>query len=170
MYHHVASWGRGVRSNIIISTHEKSTFLRFRILRFFQDKRRPWSASASWCHINFTKCRHRRWLSQENQVWKSCASKFMISFELRFDNILSEQKWIFTANLWNFQAAWALITEFCANSTVHGVRYFTEAKRHWSERCGIDTFHVCLIFDAHIHSVWIVNVLLARNHIFQIRN
>lgn len=24
--------------------------------------------------------------------------------------------------------------EFCANSSIHGVRYFTERKRHWSER------------------------------------
>lgn len=36
--------------------------------------------------------------------------------------------------LFCFQATWALIVEFCSNSSVHGVRYFTEKRRHWSER------------------------------------
>lgn len=28
----------------------------------------------------------------------------------------------------------AIVKEFCANSTVHGVRYLAERKRHWIER------------------------------------
>lgn len=28
-----------------------------------------------------------------------------------------------------------IFTEFCSMSTVHGIRYFTEQRRHWSERC-----------------------------------
>ncbi|KAG4070425.1 hypothetical protein HA402_005657 [Bradysia odoriphaga] len=32
------------------------------------------------------------------------------------------------------QAAMGLFEEYCGSSTVHGVRYFTEKKRHWMER------------------------------------
>lgn len=35
------------------------------------------------------------------------------------------------------QAAWGLFLEFSMNSTVHGIRYFGERKRHWTERCGL---------------------------------
>lgn len=28
-----------------------------------------------------------------------------------------------------------LITEYCSHSSIHGVRYFVEQKRHWTERC-----------------------------------
>lgn len=26
-------------------------------------------------------------------------------------------------------------TEYCSNTSVHGVRYITERRRHWTERC-----------------------------------
>lgn len=35
------------------------------------------------------------------------------------------------------QIALEIITDFCENSTVHGVHYFTEPKRHWVERYGL---------------------------------
>ncbi len=31
-------------------------------------------------------------------------------------------------------AAWGLFMDYSANSTVHGVKYLGERKRHWSER------------------------------------
>lgn len=33
-----------------------------------------------------------------------------------------------------FKAIRMFFVEFCANSTIHGIRYFTEQRRHWSER------------------------------------
>lgn len=32
------------------------------------------------------------------------------------------------------QTALVQFEEYCANSTIHGVRYFGEKKRHWMER------------------------------------
>lgn len=25
--------------------------------------------------------------------------------------------------------------DYCSNTTIHGIRYFTERKRHWTEKC-----------------------------------
>lgn len=33
-----------------------------------------------------------------------------------------------------------LFEEYCGSSTVHGVRYFGEKKRHWLERCVSNVF------------------------------
>ncbi|XP_031635399.1 uncharacterized protein LOC116348514 [Contarinia nasturtii] len=38
------------------------------------------------------------------------------------------------------QVAIAILKEFCSNSTVHGIRYFTEPKRHWIERLTFSIF------------------------------
>lgn len=32
------------------------------------------------------------------------------------------------------EAACGLFAEYCSNSTIHGVRYLGDRKRHWSER------------------------------------
>lgn len=50
----------------------------------------------------------------------------------------------------NLQAAWALFVEFCTNSTVHGVRYFAERRRHWSERLVVKTKNSC-VFNTAIY-------------------
>lgn len=34
----------------------------------------------------------------------------------------------------NNQMIWKVLSEFCDHSTIHGVRYFTELRRHWTER------------------------------------
>lgn len=42
-----------------------------------------------------------------------------------------------SSNRWKsrfVQVIWKFIHEFCSNSSIHGVRYFTELGRHWSER------------------------------------
>ncbi|XP_055305956.1 pickpocket protein 28-like, partial [Sitodiplosis mosellana] len=50
-----------------------------------------------------------------------------------------------------------VLKEFCSNSTIHGVRYFTERRRHWTERCfwfiaiGL-SFWYCLV---SIQDMWI---------------
>lgn len=37
-------------------------------------------------------------------------------------------------NYFPFSAAWGLFAEFSNNSTVHGVKYLGERRRHWAER------------------------------------
>lgn len=32
------------------------------------------------------------------------------------------------------QAAWAIFSEYCDNSTIHGIKYLGEQKRPWLER------------------------------------
>lgn len=44
----------------------------------------------------------------------------------------------------------ALLKEFCANSTIHGVRYFADQKRHWIEKWVNCLNHIS------IHSKWII--------------
>lgn len=71
-----------------------------------------------------------------------------------------------------------IFSEFCTNSTIHGIRYFTERKRHWTERWWIFTScidrlaliinnHCIRIFHAHTvrqdlvdNCIWAVGVLL----------
>lgn len=35
----------------------------------------------------------------------------------------------------NIKNAWTVATEYSRNSTIHGLSYLTEKRRHWSERC-----------------------------------
>ncbi|XP_031632054.1 pickpocket protein 28-like [Contarinia nasturtii] len=49
-----------------------------------------------------------------------------------------------------------LFTEFCSKSTIHGIRYITEPKRHWSERLWwICAFILSLLLcGASIRNIW----------------
>lgn len=48
---------------------------------------------------------------------------------------LSQTSKFYFLSIFDFhQVIHEILKEFCANSTVHGVRYFTEQKRHWTER------------------------------------
>lgn len=58
-----------------------------------------------------------------------------------------------------------ILNEFCSHSTVHGVRYFTEPKRHWIERYEflfstkiyhlIDKFpYICAINSILLFRMW----------------
>lgn len=53
-----------------------------------------------------------------------------VSDELRLNEVNEETR---------MKVAHTILKEFCSNSTVHGVRYFTEQNRHWVER-----FVICL--------------------------
>ncbi|XP_031638214.1 pickpocket protein 28-like [Contarinia nasturtii] len=55
------------------------------------------------------------------------------------------------------QAAWAVLCEFFSESSVHGVRYFSDSKRHWTERIWwVFAFAVSLYLCGFlIHNVWI---------------
>lgn len=62
--------------------------------------------------------------------------EFKLESNLKIPRVifLSEFVSMFSHSLFRFQAAWALIVEFCSNSSIHGVRYFSERRRHWTER------------------------------------
>lgn len=50
-----------------------------------------------------------------------------------------------------------LLAEYCSNASIHGVRYFTEQKRHWTERCWW-IISICLSIwfcGSLIENVWI---------------
>lgn len=54
------------------------------------------------------------------------------------------------------QAAWALIDDFVSKSSIHGVRYLTEPKRHWTEKLWwAIAFAISVIaFGTLIHKSW----------------
>lgn len=51
-----------------------------------------------------------------------------------FSYSLNTFKW---TQFFSHQIALEIITDFCENSTIHGIHYFTEPKRHWVERYGL---------------------------------
>lgn len=101
-------------------------------LNGLKHKRWPGSAAAIRCRFDFIKC------SNWAHTRQSYPSKSPVVLERTYGQRRDQLCYFIS-----FQVAWTLITEFCADSSVHGVRYFTEKERHWSERCGIDMFRLC---------------------------
>lgn len=54
------------------------------------------------------------------------------------------------------------IEEFCSNTSVHGIRYFTEKKRHWIERYGkVNILFLLLSNKKNCRIFWILAFTLS---------
>ncbi|XP_055382467.1 pickpocket protein 28-like [Condylostylus longicornis] len=64
-----------------------------------------------------------------------------------------------------YQAAWGIFSEYCSNSTIHGVRYLGESKRPWLERLFwvfvfAFSIYLCSRLTMNIWDKWTLNPVI----------